>query len=539
MSEKKKQAQLSLFKLFRYATKTEVLLNCFGVLNAIIAAAALPLTTLVFSDLVDSMTKWQFQPAIGALITADELYDQVKDKCVYFFYLSAISFVTTYIFMAIFVYTSEASTHRIRKEYLKAVLRQNIAWFDDVGAGEVASRITTDTILINDGIGEKLPMAFYAIFAFLLSFGIAFYRSWKLTLVLLATIPFIAVSMGVTNTINGKFETKILDLYSVSGNIAEETISSVRTVTAFNAQKKCRDLYGNSLGGARKEGIKKSITTGVGLGCLYLFLYNLYALAFYYGHVLVNNDEIVIGRVINVMFAVLIGAFSLGNLAPGLQSFALARGAGAKIFDTLDRVPPIDSSSPNGVKIHNTAIKGSIEFSNCTFRYPARPDVTVLKSFSLKIKPGTTVALVGESGSGKSTIIKLVERFYDPDSGYVTLDGYGLKDMNVANLRHHIGLVSQEPVLFEGTVLDNVLQGLSGSPFMDETDFQKRRRVEDACMQANAHEFIMQLPQGYDTEVGERGMLLSGGQKQRVAIARAIIKDPKILLLGINLINCR
>lgn len=197
--------------------------------------------------------------------------------------------------MAIFVYTGEASTHRIRKNYLKSVLRQDIEYFDSVGAGEVASRIATDTLLINDAIGEKLPMAFYSEFAFLFSFAVAFYRSWKITLVLLAAIPFIAVSLGVTITMSGRFEKRIAELYSNAGNIAEETISSVRTVSSFNAQKKVTKLYGKSLVGSRQEGIKRAISTGIGLGSLYFFLYNLYALAFYYGHILVKNGEVQVG----------------------------------------------------------------------------------------------------------------------------------------------------------------------------------------------------------------------------------------------------
>ena len=206
-----------------------------------------------------------------------------------------------------------------------------------------------------------------------------------------------------------------------------------------------------------------------------------------------------------------------------------ARSAAAKLFATVDRVPSIDSASEDGVK-PNKAI-GEITFENVDFNYPSRPDVEVLKDLSLTFPAGKTTALVGASGSGKSTIVSLVERFYDPLAGYVYLDGLDIRDLNLKWLRSQIGLVSQEPILFSTTIRKNVEHGLVGTPHEDIAPEEKLRLVREACIKANADGFISKLPSGYDTVVGERGFLLSGGQKQRVAIARAIVSDPRILLL--------
>jgi len=226
------------------------------------------------------------------------------------------------------------------------------------------------------------------------------------------------------------------------------------------------------------------------------------------------------GDLLIAMFCLQIGAQGLGGIAPWLTSMAKARKAAKDIMLVSDRIPPIDSHSDAGKKPEK--VTGSIELKDVHFSYPSRPDTKVMDGYSLTVDAGTTVALVGASGSGKSTAIQLVERFYDPESGSVTLDGIDLKELNVKWLRDQIGLVGQEPVLFAGTIADNIAYALPGAT---------RAQIEAAAKSANAHDFITEFELGYETDVGDKGSQLSGGQKQRVAIARAIIKDPKILLL--------
>lgn len=229
------------------------------------------------------------------------------------------------------------------------------------------------------------------------------------------------------------------------------------------------------------------------------------------------------------MIAVLIGAFSLGLAAPEIQAVAHARAAAAKLYATIDRIPTIDSANPGGLKPDRC--DGRITLDHVQFSYPSRPTVPIVKNLSLTIEAGTTVALVGASGSGKSTIISLVERFYDPLSGVVRLDGIDLKELNVKWLRRQIGLVSQEPVLFATSIKNNVAHGLVGTKWENAPEEEKFALIREACVKANADGFVSKLPNGYETLVGERGFLLSGGQKQRIAIARAIVSDPHILLL--------
>jgi ATP-binding cassette subfamily B (MDR/TAP) protein 1 len=329
-------------------------------------------------------------------------------------------------------------------------------------------------------------------------------------------------------------------------------------------------LYDITVQKAYDMDCRLAIAQGIGFSCLFFAIYASYGLgesmisflfnhkltrlypAFSFGATLINQGKADPGQIVIVILAILIGSFSLAIMAPDVQgtnqipikilsgqpdcvllfpfiAITSARSAAAKLFATVDRVPSIDSASEDGVKPNK--VIGEITFENVDFNYPSRPDVEVLKDLSLTLPAGKTTALVGASGSGKSTIISLVERFYDPLAGYVCLDGLDIRDLNLKWLRSQIGLVSQEPILFSTTIRKNVEQGLVGTSHENTAPEEKLRLVREACIKANADGFISKLPFGYDTVVGERGFLLSGGQKQRVAIARAIVSDPCILLL--------
>ena len=411
----------------------------------------------------------------------------------------------------------------LRRKTFAHLLRFPPGWFHERKSGELVSRLTDDIGAIQTTVGSELSMALRSIMSAVGGLVMLFWTAP--TLAALATLlvpPLSVVSVRIGRRIRRQAKAMQDELAAANASL-KEAVSAIETVQVFNAEPIEEARYGSRIERSFVESNRLGLSRGWFVGLVEIAAFVVVAALLYLGASQVIDRTLTPGAMTTFLIYTLMVATSLASLAGLWGNLQRAMGASERVFELLDETPAIaDPTSPLAMPAPGTAGRGAIRFEGVSFHYPARPDVTVLDGIDLAVAPGEVVALVGRSGAGKSTIAALVQRFWDPTAGRVMIDGRDAREVRLDDLRRGMAAVSQDPVLFSGTLRDNIVYG---RPDADAA------AIASAVRDAGLEGFIARLPDGLDTVVGERGVKISGGERQRVAIARALLADPSVLVL--------
>ncbi|KAF2715325.1 hypothetical protein K504DRAFT_497197 [Pleomassaria siparia CBS 279.74] len=497
-----------------------IALQVLGALAAAGAGTARPLMAILFGNLVNLYNGKNGDAG------RERLKHEINSKVLQLLYVFIGQWFLVCAYGILFSIAAMRYTMRMRALYLKAAVSQDIEW---VSQSSAATDLSTNASIIEDALAEKLGTILQAASTVVTAMVISFYWSWRLSLGLVFVIVVLILKDVITATIDAKLERRVQAVETDATTLAEECISGIRTVTACRATSKFASRYANILEKSKKIAFLKSPVVASQYAITYFAVLSAYALAFWYGTRLLRKGQIESGGAICIVLISLnTGMNALRLLLPLYGVVAKARAAHSSLKSVMDTQARLDPFSKAGIPLD--ALYSRIGFHNVDFVYPSRPSVKVLKNLSLEFGAGKTTAVIGPSGCGKSSLVALLERFYSPLSGSIQINGTDIGNYNLKSLRSNVRVVQQDVVLFNDTIFNNIAHGLIGSPYNALSEREKRRLVTKVCKDMQAHDFISELPDGYDTIVGNRGNLLSGGQRQRVAIARAIISNPVILI---------
>ena len=553
VSDKKPRAKTtSLRSLYRYVDSTDRLYLTIGSLAVLVTGTNQPLQLVVFGRLMDSFN-------------GDSDRDQVVDRVNLFAGLYAslglMQLITNSLQSSCFSTVAARQARKQRVHYFRALTRQSVGWFDGRDPGALASSIIEKTTHVQVGLGDDLAKLIQQGLSFVFGIGSAMYFCWPVALVSTCAIPLLAIVITLANAAYSKATSGSSDVLDEAASTPLEAVGAIRTVQAFGQERPLLARYRRLCTDASEMGIQLGRARAGLEGTMAPIMFVMFGSCLWFGSKLVADDMdthvecrlvdaqgalqapdplkcTTGGTVLTAFLSVIFGFMGLLQALPSISSLTAAKTSGAAILEAIDTPPgKIDALSQHG-DVPAVQPRGAIELRDVTFAYPARKNVPVYTGLNLHIDAGQTVALAGPSGCGKSTLVALLERWYDVDSGAVLLDGVDVRTLNVQWLRSQVGLVSQEPVLFSGSIGWNI--GLGGATTGGEAAVTSGERawgrsnesaVTQAARLANAHGFVSAMPDGYNTQVGEKGIQLSGGQKQRIAIARALVREPRILVL--------